>query len=72
MTCQHEARGADQTITSAIDDHVQAEQRGDDDDGLVGAPVPVSQLHVSCTGDQQAPGNDQGQLTSRDAAGVRA
>ena len=38
---QHEARGADQTITSAIDRHVQAEQRGDDDDGAAGALVPV-------------------------------
>jgi hypothetical protein len=34
-------RGADQTITSAIDRHVQAEQRGDDDDGAAGALVPV-------------------------------
>ena len=39
---QHEARGADQTITNAIDKHVQAEQRGDDDDGQAGALVPVS------------------------------
>ena len=29
---QHEARGADQAITSAIDAHVQAEQHGDEDD----------------------------------------
>ena len=42
MIYQHEARGADQTITSAIDRHVQAEQRGDDDDGTAGALVPVS------------------------------
>ncbi len=41
MIYQHEARGADQTITSAIDRHVQAEQRGDDDDGATGALVPV-------------------------------
>ena len=41
MIYQHEARGADQTITSAIDRHVQAEQRGDDDDGAAGALVPV-------------------------------
>ena len=41
MIYQHEARGADQTITSAIDRHVQAEQRGDDDDGAAGALAPV-------------------------------
>jgi integrase len=29
---QHEARGADQAITNAIDSHVQAEQRSDEDD----------------------------------------
>ena len=40
MIYQHEARGADQTITNAIDRHVQAEQRGDD--SLAGALVPVS------------------------------
>ena len=40
MIYQHEARGADQTITSAIDRHVQAEQRGDDD-SQAGALVPV-------------------------------
>jgi hypothetical protein len=35
MIYQHEARGADQAITSAIDHHVQAEQQngGEDDDG---------------------------------------
>jgi integrase len=33
MIYQHEARGADQAITDAIDSHVQAEQPGDDDDG---------------------------------------
>jgi hypothetical protein len=38
---EHEARGADQTITNAIDKHVQAEQGGDDDDGQAGALVPV-------------------------------
>jgi integrase len=42
MIYQHEARGADQTITSAIDRHVQAEQCGDDDDGQAGALAPVS------------------------------
>jgi integrase len=39
---QHEARGADQRITGAIDAHVQAEQdRGDDDDGSAGVLVPA-------------------------------
>jgi integrase len=37
---QHEARGADQAITSAIDTHVQAEQ-DNDDDGPAGALAPV-------------------------------
>jgi integrase len=41
MIYQHEARGADQAITSAIDSHVQAEQRGDeDDDGQAGTLAP--------------------------------
>ena len=39
---QHEARGADQAITGAIDSHVQAERdknaRGDDDGGQAGGP----------------------------------
>ena len=41
---QHEARGADQRITDAIDSHVQAERedQGDDaDDGSSGAFVPA-------------------------------
>ena len=39
---QHEARGADQAITRAIDTHVQAEQaNGDDDDGEAGTLAPV-------------------------------
>ena len=41
---QHEARGADQRITDAIDSHVQAERedQGDDaDDGSSGALVPA-------------------------------
>jgi hypothetical protein len=39
---QHEVQGADMTITSAIDSHVQAEQRKeDDDDGAAGVLVPV-------------------------------
>jgi Phage integrase family len=43
MIYQHEARGADQAITDAIDTHVQAEQRGDDDDddGQAGVLAPV-------------------------------
>ena len=42
MISQHDARGADQTITSAIDSHVQAEQRGDEvGDGQAGALAPV-------------------------------
>jgi hypothetical protein len=41
MIYQHEARGADQAITSAIDTHVQAEQRNDDDDdGPAGVLAP--------------------------------
>ncbi len=39
MIYQHEARGADQAITSAIDAHVRAE-RGKDD-GAAGALVPA-------------------------------
>ncbi|MGI8446374.1 MAG: tyrosine-type recombinase/integrase [Streptosporangiaceae bacterium] len=42
MIYQHEARGADQAITRAIDTHVQAEQaNGDDDDGEAGVLAPV-------------------------------
>ena len=43
MIYQHEARGADQAITDAINKHVQAEHHADDDDddGLAGALVPV-------------------------------
>ena len=43
MIYQHEARGADQRITDAIDSHVQAEgdQRNDDDDGPAGELVPA-------------------------------
>jgi hypothetical protein len=37
---QHEARGADQAITRAIDTHVQAEHANDDDDdGLPGSSL---------------------------------
>ena len=39
---QHQARGADQRITDAIDSHVQAERgQDDDDDGPAGALVPA-------------------------------
>jgi hypothetical protein len=43
MIYQHEARGADQAITSAID-HLQAEQQpgqDEDDDGQADALAPV-------------------------------
>ena len=43
MIYQHEVRGADTAITSAIDTQVQAEHRenGDDDDGTAGVLVPA-------------------------------
>ena len=43
MIYQHEAHGADKTITNAIDTHVQAEQakRDDDEDGSAGVLVPA-------------------------------
>jgi hypothetical protein len=43
MMYQHEARGTDQAITDAIDNHVQAEQLGDDgeDDRAAGVLAPV-------------------------------
>jgi len=43
MIYQHQARGADQAITGAIDAHIEAEQDddGDDDDGAAGTLVPV-------------------------------
>ena len=41
MIYQHEAQGADQTITVAIDAHIVTEQGRDDDDGAAGALVPV-------------------------------
>jgi integrase len=40
MIYQHEARGADRKITSAIDAHVEAEQ-GNEDDGTAGVLVPA-------------------------------
>ncbi len=44
MIYQHEARGADQAIASAIDAHIETENtgEGDDDDGPAGALAPVS------------------------------
>ncbi len=41
MIYQHEARGADQNITNAIDAHVEAERGKDDDDGQAGTLVPA-------------------------------
>jgi hypothetical protein len=43
MIYQHEPRGANKSITDAIDTHVQGEQagRGDDDDGPAGVLVPA-------------------------------
>lgn len=43
MIYQHEAQGADQAITKAIDAHIEAQHRddGDDDDGTAGALVPA-------------------------------
>ena len=41
MIYQHQARGADKTITNNIDAHVEAERRKPDDDGAAGALVPV-------------------------------
>jgi integrase len=43
MIYQHEVRGADKTITNAIDTQVQAGHRedGDDDDGTAGVLVPA-------------------------------
>jgi integrase len=43
MIYQHEARGADQAITRAIDTHVPAEQANDDDDddGSAAVLAPV-------------------------------
>jgi integrase len=41
MIYQHEARGADQAITSAIDSYVQAERHQGDDDDAAGVLVPA-------------------------------
>ena len=42
MIYQHEAQGADKTITTAIDTHVQAEQaKRDEEDGSAGILVPA-------------------------------
>jgi integrase len=42
MIYQHQARGADQAITSAIDAHIVTERSNDDDGGQAGALAPVS------------------------------
>jgi hypothetical protein len=50
MIYQHEARGADQAITSAIDSHVQAEQRAnEDDDGRRARSPPWAHRHGRST-----------------------
>jgi len=42
MIYQHEAQGADKTITHAIDTHVQGQKHTDDDeDGSAGALAPA-------------------------------
>ena len=41
MIYQHEARGADQKITNAIDAHVETERGKDDGDGAAGVLVPA-------------------------------
>jgi integrase len=43
MIYQHEAQGADQAITKAIDAHIEAQQHadGDDDDGTARVLVPA-------------------------------
>ena len=53
MIYQHEARGADRTITDAIDTHVQAEQArpDDDDDGPTGVLVPAGPLMARTVSD---------------------
>ena len=43
MIYQHEARGADTTITNAIDAHIQAEQAGDED-GDHGRAVTLARI----------------------------
>jgi hypothetical protein len=44
MIYQHDARGADKTITNAIDKHVDDETRQDEDgdDGAAGVLAPAS------------------------------
>jgi hypothetical protein len=55
MIYQHEARGADQTITNAIDAQVETERGNDKDDGAAGALVPAGSLHTNCTTNRPAP-----------------
>ncbi len=54
MIYQHEARGADQAITSAIDSHVRTEQGGDEsDDGEASTLAPAGLWHERSTTVQQ-------------------
>jgi hypothetical protein len=61
---QHEARGADQRITGAIDAHVQAEKakssrNGGGDPGVVEL---AGQLDANCTATLNAPGNTKARV----------
>ena len=51
MIYQHEARGADKAITSAINAHVEAERgrEGGSNDGPGGMLVPTGLWHVNGT-----------------------
>ncbi|MEV7969738.1 site-specific integrase [Sphaerisporangium sp. NPDC088356] len=71
MIYQHAVRGADKSITDAIDKHITGEGE-EDDDGPAGVLVPVGQLHVNCTEDRLGPRNNQGPgwESSPDAAWV--
>ncbi len=42
MIYQHQARGADQAITGALNAFIEADRTDDEDDGPAGALVPVS------------------------------
>jgi len=50
MICVHEARGADQAITSALDAHIEADHAkdGDDDDGTAVALGPWANCTSAC------------------------
>ena len=60
MIYQHEARSADQAITSAIDSHVQAEQRGGEDERRPGGRARPVGWHANGTEDQQLPSRGNG------------